>query len=454
MAQAGSSQGGVGAPAAPGDRSGGRALTVWSLVGLVAALVLGGVGHLQGGDGFRVVADTIAPLGALWLNALQMTVIPVVVAQMLAAMVGRQAATGIGLLGVRAMVLFVALLIAGGLFAVAVGGPAVRLYTVDATSIGAMQAATIVPEAALTASAASASLGDWIANLVPTNLLSAALRGDILALLIFAVLLGAAVNRLPAEHRDPLAALFHGAAAAMLTVIRWVLWGTPVGVFALTYGIALSTGFQVAGLLGAFVIVVSAALLLFTGLLYPVATLAGRVRLRDFARGVLPAQVVAVSTRSSLASLPALIVGAERHLRLPSAATAFVLPLSVSAFKVNRTVSSTVKLIFLSHVFGTALGPAQLAAFLVTVIILSFSAVGVPGGGTAFKTMPAYLAAGVPIEGVVLLEAADTIPDIFKTLLNVTGDMTAATLLTRAPRPVHDLGPAAAGPAAVGEGLS
>ena len=151
-------------------------------------------------------------------------------------------------------------------------------------------------------------------------------------------------------------------------------------------------------------------------------------------RAVAPAQLVAASTRSSLASLPALVAGARRHLNLPPSATGFVLPLSVSAFKVNRTISATVKLLFLAHVFGIPLGPGQLATFLATVVLLSFSTVGVPGGGAAFRTLPAYLAAGVPLEGVVILETVDTIPDIFKTITNVTGDMSAAILLSRSAR--------------------
>jgi Na+/H+-dicarboxylate symporter len=137
--------------------------------------------------------------------------------------------------------------------------------------------------------------------------------------------------------------------------------------------------------------------------------------------------------------------------------TGFVLPLSVSTFKVNRTISSTTKLLFLAHVFAVPLGAAELATFLVTALILSFSSVGVPGGGSAFRTLPAYLAAGVPIEGIVILEAVDTIPDIFKTLTNVTGDMSAATILSRTERAtVTASTPVAAAATAVGasEGAS
>lgn len=100
--------------------------------------------------------------------------------------------------------------------------------------------------------------------------------------------------------------------------------------------------------------------------------------------------------------------GAERELRLPPAIGSFVLPLAVSTFKVHRTIADPVELLFLAHLYRIHLEPAQIATFLMTVLILSFSAVG------------------IPIEGVVLLKTVDVIPDIFKTLLNVTGDMTVA----------------------------
>jgi Na+/H+-dicarboxylate symporter len=379
-----------------------------------------------------VIAD---PVGALFVNALQMIVIPVVLSQLLAALVVPEQPSGLGALGVRALALFVALLIAASLFAVVVAPPALAWYPVDEAAARAIQAATTVPASVREAAGAqAASTGEWLSHLLPSNVFSALARGEILPLLLFTILVGSAINRLPPAQRTLCAGLIRAFADAMLIAIRWVLWLTPIGVFALAYGVAMATGLPAAGMIGAFVVIVSIPMLLFTVLLYPVAAVAGRVRLLDFARAVAPAQVVAVSTRSSIASLPALVEGARLHLRLPESATGFVLPLSVSTFKVNRTISATVKLLFLAHVFQTPITPGALVIFVATVIILSFTALGVPGGGTAFKTLPAYLAAGVPVEGIVILEAADAIPDIFKTLLNVTGDMTAATILSRSSR--------------------
>ena len=107
------------------------------------------------------------------------------------------------------------------------------------------------------------------------------------------------------------------------------------------------------------------------------------------------------------------------------------LPLSVAVFKVNRTTSSVVKMLFLAYMFNIDLSALQILTFTVTVMILSFSALGIPGGGGAWKSMAAYLVLGLPLEGYILLGATDPIVDIFKTVLNVTGDMSVAAVLDR-----------------------
>ncbi|MGH9368060.1 MAG: dicarboxylate/amino acid:cation symporter [Thermoanaerobaculia bacterium] len=410
-------------------------LTVASLAALAASLLLGLVGHATGDARLGVLADALKPIGDLWIAALQMTVFPLVIAYTLAAIVGVGREGAVAALAGRAVLLFLAMLAAAGLLTIALAPPLVALFPVDQALIAALKAATSIPEAARqTASAGHGSLADWIAGLLPRNLFEAAVRGNILPTLLFTVLFGIAVTRLPEKQRDPLSRTFQALAAAMLVCVRWILVFTPIGVFVFTFRFALGTGGEAVGVLGAWVVIVSGLLLLCTVLLYPASAFLGRITVRSFARGVAPAQLVAVSTRSSIASLPALVEGARERLKLPDTAAAFVLPLSVSLFKLNPPISSTAKLIFLAHVYGIPLTTATLATFLLTVMVLSFSTVGLPSGGTTFRTLPAYLAAGLPIEGVVILEAVETIPDIFKTLLNVTADMSAATLLSRSSR--------------------
>jgi proton glutamate symport protein len=392
------------------------------------------LGHGSPRPAFAAVAEALEPLGAAWVAALQATVLPLVVTHLFAAVVCAGGTRSLGRLGTRAVALFLGMLALGGVATALLAPGVVGWYRPDATLLAEIGAASLPDVARQAAAAGPASAGEWVSGLVPKNLFAAAARGDILPILIFTALFGAAVRRLPDAQRRPFADLAHAASAAMLTVVRWVLLLTPLGVFSFTFSLALGTGGDVAGVLGSFVLVQSGFLLAATLLLYPIAALAGRVPVRTFASAVLPAQVVGLSTRSSLAALPALVEGGRSRLRLSETATGFVLPLSASIFKLNRTVSSTVKLLFLAHVYGIAIDPVTIATFLATVMLLSFTIVGVPGGGGAFRTLPAYLAAGLPIEGVVILEAVDTIPDIFKTLLNVTGDMTAAAILTRAER--------------------
>lgn len=409
-------------------------LTTWSLLALAVGLAAGVVGHATGRPAFRAAAAVVQPVGALWMAALQMTVLPLVISYMLAAILGTRDSGSVERLGARALLLFLVMLVAAGLFTLALGPVLVARVSVDAATLESLRMSVSIPAAARAAGAGPATLLEWVLFLVPRNVFEAAARGDLLPILIFTAFFGVAATYLPDEQRVALAGLARTVADAMMIGVRWILLGTPVAVLILAYGFAVGAGGAAARLLTAFVIIVSALLLLFTALLYPVTVLSGRVSLCAFARGLAPAQVVAISTRSSIASLPVLIESARGQLRLPPPATSFVLPFGVSLFKVNRTISSTAKLLFLAQVYQIPLSAGALATFLITVLLLSFTTVGLPQGGTSFKTLPAYLAAGVPLEGVVILEAVETVPDVFKTLLNVTSYMSVAVILSRAAR--------------------
>lgn len=408
----------------------------WTVVAMVAGLALGILGNVAGLTAISRLSEILSPLGTIWMNALQMTVIPLVVTQLLAAMVSPDREGSIGALGGRAVGLMLAMLLAGGVLTCLVAGPALSLYKVPAGLASSLRMETIPQVFMDAANRRGVSLGEWLVGLFPPNPLEAAANGDILQLLVFTVLVGAAVSRLPPDRRAPLGDLFRSLADAMLVLVSWVLWGTPVGIFALILAFGLGSGFAVVGMFGVYLSWVCGLLLLVTLLLYPLTVVLGRVSLGDFARAVRPAQLVAVGTQSSLASLPALVEGGRKELRLPGSATGFVLPLCVSTFKMNQTVSPTFKFLFAAHVFGVPLGVVDMATFLAGTTLISFSVVGVPRGGGGFRTLPLYLALGVPIEGYIVMEAIKYIPDMLMTLLNVTADMSVATILSRDSRKV------------------
>jgi Na+/H+-dicarboxylate symporter len=128
--------------------------------------------------------------------------------------------------------------------------------------------------------------------------------------------------------------------------------------------------------------------------------------------------------------LPALVEGAKEHLKLPDSIVGLVMPLAVSMFKVNKAVSAPLKMYFLAHIYGITLDPTAVLFFFIAYIPLSFSSPGIPSGGF-FVSLPLYIALGIPVEGVVLLRTVDAIPDIFKTVSNVTEDMSVAALVTK-----------------------
>jgi Na+/H+-dicarboxylate symporter len=361
-----------------------------------------------------------------------MTVLPLVIALTLVAIVGARRDSSIGALGAKAFALFMAMLVAAACLALALAMPALASHDVDPGAAASFRAQMSEPAPDVHSDRPHATLGDWLVGLVPVNIFSSAAKGEILPILLFTVLFGLAVRRLSQNH-ELLGNLFEGFAGAMMVIVGWVLKVLPLGVFALCAVFASRLGSRATGVIVFFIVLLSGILLAATLLLYPVTAILGRVSLARFARAVAPAQVVAVSTRSSLASLPALVDGGRKHLGLSDSATGFVLPLCVATFKFDYGISSLVRLLFVAHVLDIRLGAAEIARFLMTQLILSFSGAGIPGAGSV-RSLPAFLAAGIPIEGVLIVNAVNSIPDIFATLANVTADMSAATILSRKDR--------------------
>jgi len=404
--------------------------TAAALAALAAGIAAGVVLHGSGFPGAGEIVGFFAAVGQIWVAALRMTVLPLVVGLTLVAIVGAPRDGSVGRLGTRSLALFVAMLVGAGILTFVIVGPALSLLPIGREAAGAFRAGT---SAHVPPAAEAPAPGSWLLALIPSNPFAAAAAGDILPILVFTVAFALAASRLPAEPRALVAALSHAVVDAMMVMIGWVLAVLPIGVFSLCLDFASRSGLRVTGVIAWYVALLCAALILVTILLYPLTAALGRVSPSRFARAAAPAQAVAVSTRSSLAALPALIEGGRRHLRLPDSATGFVLPLSVGVFKLNRTVSGPLKLLFLAHVYGIRLGLPQLAAFLAMQVALSFSTAGIPSMGTV-RSIPAYVAMGIPVEGVVILDAMEAIPDVFKTLINVTADMSVATILSRAER--------------------
>ena len=399
-------------------------LAALSLGSLVLGLAGGLLVQLFHSAPLVALAAGLQPIGVIWTNAIRMTVIPIVLTSLVLAVAGGSEARTVGRLGALSLASFLALLAIGGALTALVVPPVLHAFPPGALSLGTPGTP------AAPATGADESFVDWLVRLVPTNPFQAAAAGDILPLLVFTVPFALALVRLHPDRRETILAPLRAASEALFTMLRWILWITPLAVFCLTFDLGARTGVTGLGAVGTFVILVSVLLVAFTLLLYAIAVVVGRVPLARFARAMQGAQVLAASTRSSLAALPLLQQGIERELDLPPTVTRFVVPLAVATFRMNRTLSSTAKFLFLAWVYGVPVAPYQVVAFIATAILVSFTTPGVPSAGS-IATLPVYLAFGIPVEGVVILNAVEAIPDIFKTVLNVTADGAVTAVVAR-----------------------
>lgn len=395
-------------------------LTATIFLALLAAVALGIVVSLSGSPGLIAAATAVEPIGTAWVRAIQMTVIPLVVSLLIAG-IASDTARGAARVGGRALAVFAGMAAASAAFGALLAPLLLLPVRVDpsaAQSLAGTEAVALPP------------FRDWLLALIPSNPIQAAAQGEMLPLIVFTGLFAFGITRIPVERRRPLVQFFEAVADATLVIVKWILLVGPVGVFAIALPLTARSGLGLAGAMGYFVLVACALLVVGLAALYPFVAVAARVPLRRFARACAPAQAVGFSTRSSLASLPALLDGAERELRLPTRIAGVVLPVAVAVFKFGSPMVRLTGTLFVARLYGIELGPVEVAAMAAAIGALSFYSPGIPSGGLLVIT-PVYLAFNLPLEGIGLLIALDLVPDMFLTATNVTADMAVAAVLER-----------------------
>ena len=404
-------------------------ITLPAVIALLAGFALGALAHATEAPLLLAMVAVAKPIGALWTNTLRMIVLPFMISYLVLAISSLPRGRTAGILGATALVSFVTMLALTGLLSVVVTPSLIALLPIEHADVASF-ARGVGPAANATAQATVPSLAQWLVSLVPTNVLKAVVEENYLAVVIAAVLFAAAMTRIRPERKAVLTGAFQAIADAAGVLVGWLISLLPIAAFALALVSGAERGLTVAGNVGIFILVSCGILIAMTLLMYPLAVILGGVSLRAFAAAAAPAQTVAAGTRSSLACLPALLEGAERELAMRPEVAAFVLPLSVSSFKLNLALTQPFNLLFISSMFGMHLSPAFMVTFTASMLLLSFTTAGIPSGG-ALVSLPFYLALGIPVEAFTLFKVADAVPDVFKTILNVTADMTVATMVAR-----------------------
>lgn len=374
------------------------------------------------------VASLVQPIGRLWLNALQMTVVPLVFALVIVGVTTASDAAASGRIAQRALLTFIVLLSAGAAFMALMAPFVLSLLPKDPALTGSLHAATG------TAAAASSppALADWFAAVVPTNAVAAAAQSAMLPLVVFALFFGFALTRIERERRSRIVEFFQAIADTMIVIVRWVLWAAPAGVFALVLVVCARAGVGMLSALGYYILLQSSMYLTVTLLLYLVAVFSGGEALRRFAVAILPAQAIAASTQSSLASLPAMVESAQSRLGYSRAVTALVLPMAVSLFRITSPMQYLGAAAFIAWAYGIDVPAAQLAMATALAVVLSLGAVGLPGQVSFMaSTLPVTQTMNLPVEPLGILLAIDTIPDVFATVGNVTADLTATSVVAK-----------------------
>jgi len=402
-----------------------RLPVVLTFAGLVAGLAGGGLMAESGLPGW--LRESIALVGALWLRALQMTIIPLVASLLVLGLSQMVRAASAGRAARRFLALVFGLLIAGGVFTAVTLPLLLEVFPIPPSAAGFLADGTGEAQEV-------PGILDFLASLVAPNLIAAAAETAMLPLTIFFALFAVAVTRLPADQGERLLGFFHALANVMLLIIGWVLWVAPAGVFALAFGVGMRSGSGAFAALAHYILVVSAMGGFVLVLAYAVAWALGGIAPWRFAKAALPAQAVAVSTQSSLASLPAMLDSASR-LGLRAATAEFVLPLAVAIFRATSPAMNMAVALYVAALAGVEITPVAAGAGILVALVISVGSVSLPGSISFVVSIgPIALAMGVPIEPLALLVAVEMLPDIMRTLANVTMNLAVTSAVDRTGR--------------------
>lgn len=395
------------------------ALTFAALIGGLGAGIVGAMAGAPQGLG-----DVAGLIGGLWLRALQMTIIPLVAALLVLGLTQMIYAARVGTAARRMIAIMVFVQLAGGAFTSIAMPTLLRAFPVP-QGAGAFLANT--PQSV----GEVPKVLDFLASLVSPNVVAAAAETAMLPLTLFFVMFAVAITRLPGEQGERLLGFFHALGNAMLLIIGWVLAAAPVGVLALAYGVGVQSGGGAFAALGHYVVTVTLMGTFIFLLAYVIAPVLGGKSVLGFGKAMLPAQAVALSTQSSLASLPAMLDSAGR-LALRPATAEFVLPLAVVIFRATSAAMNLAVVYYIAALAGIEVSPTVAVAGILIASVISLSAVSLPGSISFVVSIgPIALAMGVPVEPLALLVAVEMLPDLMRTLGNVTMNVAVTSAVDR-----------------------
>ena len=411
---------------------------VWMALGLVAGLVLGLAAVLTRSPLLLAVTQWLRPLGTLFSNLLSMVVIPLVATALFAGIAGLGDLQGVGRLGIRTLAFFWAMSLGAILIGFVVAALLLPLAPITADQQAALRQVAAADTGGVRHAAEQIPTGArFIVELIPSNPVRAVVDGNLLPLIVFITIFAVAAAALPDEKRHALTDLADAATQALIRIVRWVLLLAPIGIFAIAADAVAKSGLELITTMAVFILTVIAGLaVLIAVVLLPVVALVARLGPGRYLRAIRASLLMAFSTTSSLATLPVMLEAAESDLGISRPVASFVLPLGASVGRVGSALFQAVAVTFVARLYGVPLGLAGTFQAGAAVFLASLTVASVPSASIV-SLVPAFTATGLPLTGLQLLLGFDRIPDMFRTMTNVFGTLTAATVVAAVEEPAY-----------------
>lgn len=394
-----------------------RSMLLWKQIFLaLAAGVI--IGVILNQTGSEAAAEAIKPIGTIFVNAIKMLIVPLIFVSLVVGMTSMHDMSKMGRIGLKTVVIYL-------------------MTTAVAITIGLVLGAVFQPGAGIDMSAAAAmeakeapSLIDTLVGLVPTNPVSASAEGNVLQIIVFAILFGIAIN-MAGEKGRIVRDFFDSLSEVIYKLTSIIIGFAPYGVFALMVWVAGTYGLELLLPLGAVIFAVYLGCIIHALVVYGgmIRFGAGLNPLRFF-QGVLEPQMVAFTSTSSSGTLPVTMTAVQHNLGASKGVSSFVLPLGATINMDGTALYQGVCALFVAQAFNVDLAMGDYVTIILTSTLASIGTAGVPGAGLIMLSL-VLTSVGLPLEGVAIIAGIDRILDMARTSLNVTGDAAVTVLVAK-----------------------
>lgn len=367
-------------------------------------------------------ANIFAPLGELFIQLIKMLVIPLVAVSVISGAASLGGTRSAGKIGIWTFVFYLSTTIVAVTFGLIFGELFQPGTGLDVEMVKHMFSAEQAGQGA------TPGFWDIVFGIIPENPFDAFVSGNILQVLFFCLFLGLGVASLSKEKKDFLLKNFNYLTEALIWMIKIVMWVAPIGVFGLMASAVGTFGYEILGMVLKLLIIYVFVILLHGYGFYPIVLkVLSKMPLKRFFSKIYKAQIVALSTSSSMATLPVNFEVCEEELGVSKETSSFVLPLGATINMDGNAIYYALAAVFFAQLFGIDLGIVQYLAIIFTATVGSIGQAGVPG--PSLLVVAVLVAADIPIIGLPLLYAIDRIFDMIRTALNITGDATCAVVV-------------------------